>query len=331
MKKEIDLSCMYMGMKLKSPLIVGSCGLTNSVEKIQKMEEYGAGAVVLKSIFEEQIIAETGQSFKALENNYVHPDALDYIKNYTEIASYDSYAKLISELKKTVNIPIIASINCVSDGDWVAYAKRMQDAGADALELNISLLAVDFEKTANEIEDKYIQIINHVKNSISIPLAVKVSPYFSSLGKTLKTFSFCGADALVLFNRFYQPDIDIEKMKIVSADLEKEGIGFHSVLRWVSIMSSHLDCDLSATSGIVNGEDVIKQLLAGADTVQVATVLYSKGLDQIKEMLKEVKVWMEKHNYESIAEFKGKMSYKNVTDPSAYLRIQFMKYFAGIE
>lgn len=331
MKQEIDLSCTYMGMKLKSPLIIGSCGLTNSLEKVQKMEELGAGAVVLKSIFEEQIIAETSQSFNALDNNYIHPDALDYIKNYTEIASYDKYSQLISDFKKSVSIPIIASINCVSDGDWINYAKRVEDAGADALELNISILPIDFEKSSNELEDKYFQIISHVKNKIGIPIAVKISPYFSSLGKTLKTFSFCGIDALVLFNRFYQPDIDIEKMTLSNTDLKNEGMEFYNVLRWVSIMSGNLDCNLSATSGIESGKEVIKQLLAGADTVQVATALYKKGLSVISDILNEITIWMKNHEYHSIESFKGKMNFKNVKDPNAYLRIQFMKYFSGIE
>ncbi|MDD3280046.1 MAG: dihydroorotate dehydrogenase-like protein [Bacteroidales bacterium] len=331
MKKELDLSCSYMGLKLKSPLIVGSCGLTYSLDKILKMEEYGAGAVVMKSVFEEQIIAETSQSLKDLDSDYVHPEALGYIQNYTEIASYEKYTHFIAEAKKKVQIPIIASINCISDGDWVNYAKRMQDAGADALELNISILPVDFHKSSADYEEKYIRIINHVKESINIPLAVKTSLYFSSLVKTLQTFSYAGADALVLFNRFYESDIDIDTMKIVSAGIDKEGIGFPTVLRWISIMKSHVDCSLSATSGIVNGKDIVKQLLAGADTVQVATVLYNKGLVHIKSMIEELENWMLKNQYTRISDFQGKMSYKNVKGPDAYLRIQFMKYFAGIE
>lgn len=331
MKKNVDLSCTYMGLKLKSPLIAGSCGLTNSIEKIKKMESYGVGAVVLKSIFEEQIIAEIGQSVKTIENEYMHPDALDYIKNYTEITSYDTYSKLITDIKKEVSIPIIASINCVSDGDWIDYAKRVQEAGADALELNISILPIDFEMTANELESKYFQIIRHVKSRITIPIAVKISPHFSSLGKTLKTFSFYGADALVLFNRLHQPDIDIEKMKVIGAGLERKGVEFYNVLRWISIMSSHLDCDLSATSGVENGKDVVKQLLAGADTVQIATAMYKNGLEVIEDIVAELSEWMEKHEYKSIDDFKGKLNFKNISNPNVYLRIQFMKHFAGIE
>ncbi len=331
MERKIDLSCTYMGLKLKSPIIVGSCGLTNAVDKIQQMEDYGAGAVVLKSIFEEQIIADTGHAYKDLDDNYIHTDALDYIRNYTEIASYEKYNNLISQIKKTVNIPIIGSINCVSDGDWVNFAKRMQDAGADALELNISLLPVEYNKTSKEYEEKYIRIISHVKENITIPLSVKVSPYFSSLVKILQIFNYSGADALVLFNRLYEPDIDIENMKIVSAGIHKEGAGFHSVLRWISIMSDHVDCDLSATSGIMNGKDVVKQLLAGAATTQIVSVLYSKGLEYIKTIIDEVADWMGRHQYQKISDFKGEMSYKNVQDPNVYLRVQFMKYFAGIE
>lgn len=331
MKKEVDLSCTYMGLQLKSPIIVGSCGLTNSLEKIQQMEECGAGAVVLKSIFEEQIIVETSHAYKELDDSYMHSGALDYIKNYTEIASYEKYTNLISQLKKSTHIPIIGSINCISDGDWINFAQRLQDAGADALELNISLLPADDDKTSKEYEEKYIRIIRHVKENISIPLAVKISPYFSSLVKVLQTFTYSGANALVLFNRPYEPDIDIENMKVTSAGIHKEGKGFHSVLRWISIMNDHVDADLSATSGIVSGKDVVKQLLAGADTVQIVSVLYNKGIGHIKTVREELTDWMQRHQYQKIADFKGKMSYKNVQDPNAYLRVQFMKYFAGIE
>jgi dihydroorotate dehydrogenase (fumarate) len=165
MKEALDLSCKYMGLNLKSPLIIGSCGLTYSLEKIKKMEEYGVGAVVMKSVFEEQIISETSKSLDELDSDYVHSEAMGYIKNYTEMASYEKYTNFITEVKKKVNIPVIASINCISDGDWVNYAKRMQDAGADALELNISILPVDFEKSASDYEEKYIRIISHVKET----------------------------------------------------------------------------------------------------------------------------------------------------------------------
>lgn len=331
MKTEVDLSCTYMGLKLKSPLIVGSCGLTNDVDKIRKMEACGAGAVVLKSIFEEQIMVDTNHSIQQMQEEYLHPDAMDYIKNYTEIAFYEKYTSLINNVKKVVNIPVIASIHCITDGDWASYAKRMQEAGADAIELNISLLPVDLDKSSKAYEETYVRIINHVKENISIPLAVKISPYFSSLIKTLQSFHYSGADALVLFNRFYEPDIDIDEMKITGAGIKQESVNFHSVLRWISIMNNYVDCNLSASSGVSSGAHIVKQLLAGADTIQAVTVFYQKGIEYMTTMLEDVKTWMQKHNYSYITDFKGELSYKQINDPNAYLRIQFMKYFAGIE
>jgi dihydroorotate dehydrogenase (fumarate) len=320
-----------MGLSLKSPVIVGSCGLSNSIEKLIKMEEYGAGAIVLKSIFEEQITNEVLQSVENTNFDVSYRDALDYIKEYTQMASYQKYGNLIKEAKKELSIPVIASINCSSDGDWVSYAKRIEDAGADALELNISFLTSDFNKQGSVNEDLYVKIIKHVKGSVNIPVALKTSYYFSGLAKILQSFSYMGIHALVLFNRFFSPDIDIEKMQTKAAPIFKEGEGFYNVLRWIAIMYKHVNCDLSATSGISSGNDVIKQLLVGADTVQLATVLYNKGIEYIQTIQNELPDWMERHNYSSIDEFKGKMSFDNIDNPDAYLRIQFMKHFSGIE
>ena len=326
-----DTSCKYMGLQLQSPLIAGSCGLTNSVEKMKQMEDCGMGAVVLKSIFEEQITNEVMQSVENINFDVSYRDALDYIKGYTKMASYDKYTQLIRDAKKELSVPVIASINCSSDGDWASYAKRIEDAGADALELNIFFLPSDFNKMGKENEDLYFKIIEHVRKSIQIPLAIKTGYYFSGLAKMLQMLSYTGVDALVLFNRFFAPDIDIEKMQLKAASIFTEGEGFSNTLRWIALMYGHVKCNLSATSGVKDADDVIKQLLAGADTVQLATTLYANGIDYTKTILDGVKNWMDKHNYASIDDFKGKMSFKNIDNPEAYLRIQFMKYFAGIE
>jgi len=326
-----DTSCKYMGLQLQSPLIAGSCGLTNSVEKMKQMEDCGIGAVVLKSIFEEQITNEVMQSVENINFDVSYRDALDYIKGYTKMASYDKYTQLIRDAKKELSVPVIASINCSSDGDWASYAKRIEDAGADALELNIFFLPSDFNKMGKENEDLYFKIIEHVRKSIQIPLAIKTGYYFSGLAKMLQMLSYTGVDALVLFNRFFAPDIDIEKMQLKAASIFTEGEGFSNTLRWIALMYGHVKCNLSATSGVKDADDVIKQLLAGADTVQLATTLYANGIDYTKTILDGVKNWMDKHNYASIDDFKGKMSFKNIDNPEAYLRIQFMKYFAGIE
>ncbi|MDR0604286.1 MAG: dihydroorotate dehydrogenase-like protein [Bacteroidales bacterium] len=326
-----NTGCKYMGLSLKSPIIVGSCGLTNSIEKMKKMEEYGAGAIVLKSIFEEQITNEVMQSMDNTNFDVSYRDAFDYIKGYTQMASYEKYGNIIREAKKNLSIPVIASINCSSDGDWVSYAKRIEDAGADALELNIFFLPADFNKLGAVNEDIYFKIIEHIKANVNIAVALKTGYYFSGLAKMLQSLSYTGINSLVLFNRFFAPDIDVENMHIKAAPIFKEGEGFYNTLRWIAIMYNHVNCDLSATSGITNGKDVVKQLLAGADTVQIATVLYNKGIEHIQTILNELTEWMEKHHYASIDEFKGKMSFDNINNPDAYLRIQFMKYFSGIE
>ena len=327
----IDISCKYMGLLLKSPVIVGSCGLTNSVEKMKEMEACGAGAVVLKSIFEEQITNEVKQNVDNANFDASFRNASDYIKGYTEMISYSKYTNFIREAKKELSIPVIASINCTSDGDWVSSAKRIENAGADALELNIFFLPADFNKSGIANEEVYFKIIEHIKASINIPIAIKTSYYFSGLAKMLQTFSYMGIHALVLFNRFLAPDIDIEKMQLKAADVFKEGEGFHNSLRWIAIMHNKVSCSLSATSGIASGSDVIKQLLAGADTVQVATALYNNGIGHIKTIHDELQAWMKRHKYNSIEEFRGKMSFDNIDNPDTYLRIQFMKHFAGIE
>ncbi|MDR1182467.1 MAG: dihydroorotate dehydrogenase-like protein [Bacteroidales bacterium] len=328
-----NTDCKYMGLSLKSPVIVGSCGLTNSIEKMQKMEEYGAGAIVLKSIFEEQITNEVLQSVENTHFDVSYHDASDYIKGYTQMASYEKYTNLIRNAKKELSIPVIASINCSSDGDWVTYAKRIEDAGADALELNIFFLPTDFNRNGADNEELYFKIIEGVKSAINIPIALKTGYYFSGLARMLQSLSYTGISGLVLFNRFFAPDIDIEKMKIKAAPLitEGDGEGFYNSLRWIALMYNHVNCNLSATSGISTGNDVIKQLLVGADTVQIASILYSKGIESIKKITDEILAWMNKHNYSSINEFKGKMSFNNIENPEAYLRIQFMKYFSGIE
>jgi len=323
--------CKYMGLQLQSPLIAGSCGLTNSVERMKQMENYGIGAVVLKSIFEEQITNEVMQSVGDTRFDVSRRDGLDYIKGYTQMASYEKYTNLIREAKKELSIPVIASINCSSNGDWISYAKRIEDAGADALELNIFFLPFDFNKTRKENEEQYIKIVEHVRKNVKIPLAVKTGYYFSSLARMLQTLSHTGIDALVLFNRFFASDIDIEKMKMKSASLFTEGEGFANTLRWIAIMHGHAKCNLSATSGIRDGEGLIKQILAGADTVQVAKILYNRGVEYIAVMLEDLREWMDRHKYASIDDFRGKMSFGNIENPEAYLRTQFMKYFAGIE
>ncbi|MDD2412309.1 MAG: dihydroorotate dehydrogenase-like protein [Bacteroidales bacterium] len=326
-----NLRTKYLGLNLKNPIIVGSCGLTNSVANLIEIEKKGAGAVVLKSIFEEQIMHEVSRTVASQNEAFYYPEAEDYISEYTKQHKLQEYLDLIKEAKKAISIPIIASINCTSVGKWTKFAQEIEQAGADALELNIFVLPTDPEKTSSEYENNYFNILEDVKEIVNIPVAIKTSLYFSSLAKTMVKLSWAGVDGLVLFNRYYSPDIDIDKMTMTSTNVFSKHEENALVLRWVALLSNKLKSDLCATTGIHSGFDVIKQLLAGASAIQIVSAIYKKGFDIIPEMLQEIERWMDSKNFESIADFKGKMSFEKTENPDAYLRIQFMKYFAGIE
>ncbi len=327
----LDLTTKYMGLELKNPIIVGSSGLTNSVENIIEIEKNGAAAVVLKSIFEEQIKHEISKTLKQSDNAFAYPEALDYISNYTEEHSFASYLDLIKNCKKSVKIPIIASINCVSASEWISYAKKIEEAGADGLELNIFLLPSDLNNSSEDNEKLYLDIVNEVKRQVTIPIAVKTSFYFSGLAKMMLKLSWTGINGLVFFNRFFSPDIDIDRLTITNSNVYSRPEEIVTPLRWVAVLSDRLYCDVCASTGIHDGKAVIKQLLAGAKAIQVVSVLYKNGFTHIGKMLKEIEDWMKEHNFNSIEEFRGKMSYKKSENSAAYLRVQFMKYFAGVE
>ncbi len=327
----IDLSTNYMGLALKNPIIVGSSGLTSSVEKIIEIEKNGAAAVVLKSIFEEQILHDINKFLNQNDDSFAYPEALDYIKNYSEQHSFESYLTLIKDCKKAVKIPVIASINCVSSSQWTIYAKKIQDAGADALELNIFLLPSDVNNSSEQNEKVYFDIISEVKKQVSIPIAIKTSFYFSGLAKMMLKLSWTGISGLVFFNRFFSPDIDIDNFTITNSNVYSQPGDISTSLRWVALLSDKLYCDVAASTGIHDGKAVIKQLLAGAKATQVVSVLYEKGFSHIGSMLKELEDWMQKNNFQNIESFRGKMSYKKTGNTPAYLRVQFMKHFSGIE
>ncbi|MBI9036118.1 MAG: dihydroorotate dehydrogenase-like protein [Bacteroidales bacterium] len=327
----MDLSTTYMGLKLKNPIIVGSSGLTNSVKNIIEIEEKGAGAVVLKSLFEEQInfdIAKTNQ-----DSDYagMYPEAADYISNYTHEHHVERYLELIRDSKEAVSIPIIASINCVSDKEWIQFAKKIEEAGADALELNVFLLPSDPLKDGIENEEIYFKIIEKVKKVISIPVSIKISYYFSSLTKFSLKLSWSGIDGLVLFNRFFSPDIDIDNFKVTATNVFSTPEEIATSLRWVALLSDKVNCDIAASTGIHDSSAAIKQLLAGAKAVQICTTLYKNGFGQIETIVKELEEWMQKHDFTTTQDFIGKLSYNKAENPAAFERVQFMKHFAGIE
>ncbi len=325
-----DLSTEYMGIKIKNPIIAGSSGMTKSVENIQNLERNGAAAVVLKSLFEEQIQFEINKNYGGNET-FSYPEANDLIANYSKDYSISEYLKLIEDCKKTVDIPVIASINCVSAEEWTSFAKKIEEAGADGLELNIFILPSDPYHDGEQNEKIYFDIIQEVKKHINIPLAVKISYYFSSLAKMALKLSWTKISGLVLFNRFFSPDIDIENFKVTATNVFSSPSELATSLRWVAMLSDRVHCDIAASTGIHDGEAVIKQLLAGAKATQIASVLYKKSNAVIGEMLKDIESWMDKNNYASLDDFRGKMSYKKANNPAAYQRVQFMKHFAGIE
>lgn len=327
----VNLETTYLGLKLKNPLIVGSSGLTNSVENIIEIEKKGAAAVVLKSLFEEQINYAVAKTILQDLTANQYPEADDYIRNYTYQNDVTKYLKLISEAKAAVNIPIIASINCISGDEWVSFAKNIEEAGADALELNIFILPSDPNKTAEQNEAVYFEIIDKVLAQVKIPVAIKISYYFSSLANMVTKLSWKKINGIVLFNRFFSPDIDIENFEVKTSNVFSTPAELAISLRWTAMMSTHIKCDLAASTGVHDGTAMIKLLLAGANAVQIASVLYKKGFKEISSMLEKLENWMERKNFNTVQQFRGKMSIDETSNPAAYERVQFMKHFSGIE
>lgn len=326
----LDLSTQYLGMKLKNPLIAGSSGLTDSVKSIEELEKNGAAAVVLKSIFEEEIAFEFEDILKEAVEGGVNLEQFDYYDYHLKGEKLHRYTTLIEQSKKAVSIPVIASINCVYSHEWTSFAKQLQNAGADALELNMFFLPTEFGRTSEEKEKAYFRVIEKIQREVTIPIALKISYYFSNLGPMIVKLSETGIGGLVLFNRFYSPDFDIDKMEVVSSNIFSSPSDLSISLRWIAIMAQRVSCDLAASTGVHDGAALIKQLLAGADAVQVVSTLYKNGKNQIAEMLKTLEQWMRQKGYSSIADFKGKMSQAKSSNPAVYERVQFMKYFGGM-
>ncbi len=326
-----DLSTTYLGLKLKNPLIVGSCGLTGSVEKVRELAEGRAGAVVLKSLFEEQIEAELAANLQSYQSDY--PDAYDYIRNYTRGNAVDEYLTLIADAKKAVDIPIIASVNCVSARDWVAFAESVEKAGADALELNISLLPSDLKKRSEETEKLYFEIVKKVSDRLSIPIALKMSRYSAGLANLISRLAWSTdhrVAGFVLFNRYYRPDINIDRLEMGMAEPFSTPAEMTESLRWIGLLSGSIKKDFAASTGVHDSRALVKQLLAGAAAVQVVSAVYKNGPGIIAEILAGLEAWMEEKSFAAIDDFRGRLNYANIENPAAYERIQFMKQFAGI-
>ncbi len=325
-----DVSTNYLGLELKNPIIASSSTLTDNIDSIVELEKHNAAAVVLRSIFEEEITMESDHFTREAVREGFPEELFDYYDKKIKQQNTDEYLKLISEAKEKTNIPIIGSINCFSTHEWTYFAKKIEDAGADALELNLFLLPSKPDASCEENEKLYFDIVNKVLNEISIPLTLKISHYFSNLASTIEKLSDTGVKGLVLFNKFFSPDFDIEEEKVVPTYIFSNPQDIALPLRWIAIMSERVNCDLAASTGIHDGEGLVKQILAGAKAVQIASTLYKNGLEQIDLMLDELQNWMQRKNYGSLNEFRGKLSYGKSNDPALFERVQFMKYFGSV-
>jgi len=325
----MDLRTSYLGFTLQNPIIVGSCGYTYSVKDVKSLVENGAAAIVLKSIFEEEIVWEMESNLAQMQRPMtIYPEIYDFFDVETIEDSVTKYLNLISECKKEVDVPIIASVNCISSHEWVPFARRIEEAGADALELNIFIMPSDLNRTSQENEKMYFEIIDSVLSVAKIPVAVKLSYYFTNLASMIKQISERGVKGIVLFNRFFEPDFDLDTFTVVPTNVLSSPSDLGKSLRWIAIMSERVSCDLCASTGVHDGKAVIKQILAGAKAVQIASAIYRKGPRVIGEMLEEIKNWMNEKGFNSLDDFRGRMSQSRSLNPAAYERAQFMHYFS---
>jgi len=323
----LDLSTTYLGLKLKNPLVASSSPLSKKVDMVRKLEDAGVSAVVMYSLFEEQIVHESrALDYFLTRGSESYAEAISY---FPDLGKYnvgpEEYLNLIQKLKSSVQIPIIASLNGVSSGGWIGYAKKMEQAGADALEINIYYLPAELDLTSRELEEAYVDLVKDLKQEIHIPLAVKLSPYFTALPNFAQKLVKAGADGLALFNRFYQPDLDIEALEVV-ANLELSSSSeLRLPLRWIAILYGRLDVDLALTSGVHTAKDIIKAVMAGANVAMSASALIQHGCEKATEMLVELQKWMEEYEYTSIEQMRGSMSQKSVAEPAAFERANYMK------
>ena len=323
----MDLSTTYLGLKLRTPLVPAASPLSEEIDNIKRMEDAGASAVVLYSLFEEQLRRDRVELAEALEHGtFSTPEALTYFPEPEEFhLGPEEYLKHISRAKAAVDIPIIASLNGSSPGGWTHYAKAIQLAGADALELNIYYIPTDMDLSSAEVEQAYIDILKAVKRAVNIPVAVKLSPFFTNFAYMARRLEQAGADGLVLFNRFYQPDIDLEALEVKPSILLSTPMAMRVPLRWLALLYGKLPISLAATSGIHRATDALKMLMAGADVTMLCSALIRHGVRQVGVIERDLVAWMEEHEYTSVTQLKGSLSQKNCPEPSAFERAQYMR------
>jgi dihydroorotate dehydrogenase (fumarate) len=329
----MDLTTTYLGMNLKNPIVPSASPLSRDISNIKEMEDAGAAAVVLYSLFEEQITHEALELyFHTVTHQESYAEATSYFPE-TEVYNMgpEEYLEQIRKAKEAVQIPVIASLNGATPGGWTDYAKKIEQAGADALELNVYMLATDVNKTSHDIENIYIEILKLVKSTVKIPVTMKLSPYFSSLAGFAKNLDEAGTDGLLLFNRFYQPDIDLDSLEVVPNVLLSNPQSMRLPLRWIAILYGRVKADLAATSGIHSAEDVIKMVMVGAKVTEMFAALHQYGIGHIRNVLRDIKTWMIDHEYESFEQMRGSMSHRSAANPAAFERANYMRALSSIK
>ena len=322
----MDMKTSYAGLTLRNPIIIGSSGLTNKAERNKEFEKAGAGAIVLKSLFEEQIELQSA----AMQQESDYPEAADYIRGYVEANQVNDYLELIRKSKEFCTIPIIASINCYKAAAWTNFARQIAEAGADALELNVFFMETDLHDHVEAVKETYVNILREVKAAIQIPVIMKIGKQYSNIPALVQALKANGADGVVLFNRFYQPDIDINTMQLVSGNVFSSPADLSDTLRWTAIVSGKVPgISVASSTGVHDWEGVVKCLLAGASGVQLCSALYTHGAAIVPQILTCLEEWMTQAHYESVDQFRGRLNYANIPNPAMYERAQFMKYFAN--
>ncbi len=323
----MDLSTNYLGMHLKNPIVPSASPLSRSLDNMKKLEDAGAAAIVMYSLFEEQIAHEAAELNHYLSyGTECFAESLTYFPESQEYnLGPDEYIELLHAAKHMLGIPIIGSLNGISPGGWVEYGKKIEQAGADALELNVYYIPTDLELSGQEVEDRYLEVLHAVRHELKIPVAIKLSPFFSSMAHMAHRLDTAGVNGLVLFNRFYQPDIDLETLEVVPGVVLSTPMAMRLPLRWIAVLYGKVKASLAATSGIHTSQDVIKMLMAGADVTMMCSALLKHGPQHISTVLAEIRQWMLEHEYVSVSQMKGSMSQKSVADPAAFERANYMK------
>lgn len=326
-----DLSTRYLGFTLRNPLVCSSSPLTERIDEIRRMEDAGAAAVVLPSLFEEQIDIESRHLDMHLSHGTEsYAEALTY---FPDMRTYnlgpDSYLEHIRRAKAAVDIPVIASLNGVSSGGWISYAQLMEEAGADAIELNVYFIPTNPAVTAAEVEQMYVDLVADVRRSVHVPVAVKLGHFFTALANLARRIDETGVDGLTLFNRFYQPDFDLEALEVVPSLTLSSSYEILLRLHWVAILFGRVRADLAVTGGVHTGEDVLKAMMAGARVTMMTSALLTRGVEHLAAVLGEVRAWMEAHEYESIRQMQGSMSHRAVAEPAAFERANYLKVLSS--